>query len=453
MSAFQTALSSSQRAVLKPARTTAKSNKAVFHKPLNGAGINNLRMVQVNATGGIWSHVQQAPPDAILGVTEAWRKDTDEKKLNLGVGAYRTEEGKPLVLNAVRKAEAKVVNDPAGNKEYLGIAGNPDFCRLSKALAFGENSAAVKENRIVTVQALSGTGALRVGSEFIARHYPNKQIFIPTPTWGNHRATFLASGLEVKQYRYYKPETRGLDLEGLLADLSAAPEGAVVLLHACAHNPTGVDPTMDDWVKIHEVIKTKKLLPFFDSAYQGFASGDLDEDAAALRYFAESGMEMILAQSYAKNMGLYGERIGALYLVCADAEVTPKVQSQLNLVIRPMYSSPPRHGAAIVAAVLSDPQLYAEWKVELKAMADRIKAMRLQLHAELIKVGAPGNWDHILNQIGMFSFTGLTKPQVENMTKKWHVYMTMDGRISMAGLSGSKCAYLAEAIDDSIRNH
>ncbi|GAB4816612.1 hypothetical protein N2152v2_003658 [Parachlorella kessleri] len=417
-------------------------------------------------SASIFQQVPQAPADAILGISEAFKACQNPKKINLGVGAYRTEEGKPLVLNVVRKAEQAVVNDPKEDKEYLPITGIAEFCRLSAELAFGKDSAALREGRSVTVQGLSGTGSLRVGFEFLSRFYPaSKVVLVPNPSWANHKAICERSGLQVQLYRYYKPETRGLDYEGLLADLEAAPEGAILLLHACAHNPTGVDPTPQEWQGILEAVKRKKLFPFFDSAYQGFASGDLDRDGASIRLFANQGLELMLAQSYAKNMGMYGERVGALSLLTADPEAAKRSLSQLKQTIRAMYSNPPKHGAAIVAHILGDPALFEEWKasrllrwtsspvmVELKGMADRIITMRQKLYEALQEVGAPGSWDHILKQIGMFSYTGLTKAQVENMTNKWHIYMTFDGRISMAGLSAAKCKYLAEAIKDSVSN-
>ncbi|KAL3149705.1 hypothetical protein ABBQ38_013535 [Trebouxia sp. C0009 RCD-2024] len=427
----------------------------VLHQHLSqgpSSVFESVGLQPTSAEPSVWSHVPQAPPDAILGITEAFKADNDSKKLNLGVGAYRTEEGKPLVLPSVKKAEQKVVNDPNANKEYLGIAGNPDFCKLSAKLAFGANSRALKEGRAATVQSLSGTGSLRVGAQFLALHYPLKLIYIPSPTWANHNKIFPLAGIQIRNYRYYKPSTRGLDYEGMCEDLSSAPQGSVVLLHACAHNPTGVDPTPDEWQGILKVVQQRHLLPFFDSAYQGFASGDLEKDATAVRMFTDAGVELLLSQSYAKNMGLYGERIGSLTVITSDPSTTKKVDSQLKAVIRPMYSNPPRHGAAIVTAILSDPELYSQWKVELKGMADRIITMREKLHAALKEVGAPGSWDHIISQIGMFSYTGLTKAQVQHMTKKYHIYMTMDGRISMAGLSGSSCKYLAEAMKDAVEN-
>ncbi|KAL9252546.1 Aspartate aminotransferase, cytoplasmic-like protein [Drosera capensis] len=371
----------------------------------------------------VFGSIAQAPEDPILGVTVAFNKDTSPVKLNLGVGAYRTEEGKPLVLNVSSK------------KEYLPIVGLADFNKSSAKLILGSDSPAVLENRVATVQCLSGTGSLRVGSEFLARHYHQRVIYVPLPTWGNHLKVFHFGGLEVKSYRYYDPTTRGLNFQGLLEDLNSAPSGAIVLLHACAHNPTGVDPTLAQWEEIRKLMRSKGLLPFFDSAYQGFASGSLDADAQSVRIFVADRGECFVAQSYAKNMGLYGERVGALSIVCKTADVASRVESQLKLVIRPMYSNPPIHGASIVATILKDRDMYDEWTVELKAMADRIISMRKQLFDALTARGTPGDWSHIIKQIGMFTFTGLNAEQVSFMTREYHIYMTSDGRISMAGLS------------------
>lgn len=398
----------------------------------------------------VFAHVVRAPEDPILGVTVAYNKDSSPVKVNLGVGAYRTEEGKPLVLNVVRRAEQMLVNDTSRVKEYLSITGLADFNKLSAKLIFGADSPAIKENRVTTVQCLSGTGSLRVGAEFLARHYHEHTIYIPQPTWGNHPKIFTLAGLSVKYYRYYDPATRGLDFQGLLDDLTAAPSGAIVLLHACAHNPTGVDPTIDQWEKIRKLMRSKGLLPFFDSAYQGFASGNLDADAQSVRMFVADGGECLAAQSYAKNMGLYGERVGALSIVCKNSNVASKVESQLKIVIRPMYSNPPIHGASIVATILKDRQMYDEWTVELKAMADRIISMRQQLYDAMQAQGTPGDWSHIIKQIGMFTFTGLNVEQVSFMTREYHIYMTSDGRISMAGLSSRTVPHLADAMHAAV---
>ncbi|KAI4377638.1 hypothetical protein MLD38_015234 [Melastoma candidum] len=398
----------------------------------------------------VFSHVVQAPEDPILGVTVAYNKDNSPAKLNLGVGAYRTEEGKPVVLDVVRKAEQILVSDSKRVKEYLPIVGLAEFNKLSAKLILGADSPAIQENRVTTVQCLSGTGSLRVGGEFLGRHYHERTIYIPQPTWGNHPKVFTLAGLSVKYYRYYDPSTRGLDFQGLLEDLSSAPSGAVVLLHACAHNPTGVDPTPEQWEQIRQLIRSKQLLPFFDSAYQGFASGSLDADAQSVRSFVADGGECLVAQSYAKNMGLYGERVGALSIVCKSADVASRVESQLKLVIRPMYSNPPIHGASIVATILKDSDMYHAWTIELKAMADRIISMRHQLFEALKARGTPGDWSHIIKQIGMFTFTGLNSEQVAFMTKEYHIYLTSDGRISMAGLSSKTVPHLADAIHAAV---
>ncbi|CAM8916311.1 unnamed protein product [Rhodiola kirilowii] len=400
----------------------------------------------------VFSHVVQAPEDPILGVTVAYNKDQSPVKLNLGVGAYRTEEGKPLVLNVVRKAEELLVNNRSRVKEYLPITGLADFNKLSATLMFGADSPAILENRIATVQCLSGTGSLRVGAEFLASHHHQPTIYIPAPTWGNHPKIFTVAGLSVKTYRYYDPTTRGLNFHGLMEDLGSAPSGAVVLLHACAHNPTGVDPTLEEWEQIRQFVRSNGLLPFFDSAYQGFASGSLDADAKPVRMFVADGGECLAAQSYAKNLGLYGERVGALSIICGSSDVARKVESQLKAVIRPMYSSPPIHGASIVSTILKDRDLYHEWTLELKGMAERIISMRHQLFDALRLRGTPGDWSHIINQIGMFTFTGLNEAQVEFMTKEYHIYMTSDGRISMAGLSSKTVSHLADAIHDAVTN-
>ncbi|OMO87981.1 Aspartate/other aminotransferase [Corchorus capsularis] len=398
----------------------------------------------------VFASIVQAPEDPILGVTVAYNKDPSPNKLNLGVGAYRTEEGKPLVLNVVRKAEQLLVNDLSRVKEYLPILGLAEFNKLSAKLILGDDSPAIQENRVATAQCLSGTGSLRVGAEFLAKHYHERTIYIPLPTWGNHPKVFTMAGLSVKTYRYYDPATRGLDFQGLLEDLGAAPAGAIVLLHACAHNPTGVDPTVEQWEQIRQLMRSKGLLSFFDSAYQGFASGSLDTDAQPVRMFVADGGECFIAQSYAKNMGLYGERVGALSIVCKAADVASRVESQLKLVIRPMYSNPPIHGASIAATILKNSDMYNEWKVELKAMADRIISMRKQLFDALTAKGTPGDWSHIIKQIGMFTFTGLNSDQVAFMTKEYHIYMTSDGRISMAGLSSSTVPHLADAIHAAV---
>uniref|UniRef100_A0A1J3HNB0 Aspartate aminotransferase n=1 Tax=Noccaea caerulescens TaxID=107243 RepID=A0A1J3HNB0_NOCCA len=394
----------------------------------------------------ILSNILPAPEDPILSVIFAYRDDPSPVKLNLSTGAYRTEEGKPLVLEVVRRAEQQLANDLSRDKEYLPLDGLADFNKLSAKLMLGDDSSAMEGNRVVTIQCLSGTGSLRVGAEFLAKNHQQRVIFVPNPTWGNHLPIFTLAGLSVEYFRYYDPKTRGIDFEGVLEDLGAAPSGAIVVLQACAHNPTGVDPTLEQWEQIRQIVRSKRLLPFFDNAYQGFASGSLDRDAQAIRMFVDDGGECLIAQSFAKNMGLYGERIGALTIVCESEEVARKVYGQVLLVVRPMYLCPPTHGASIVTTILKNSDMYNDWTIELKAMADRIISMRRQLYEAIQARGTPGDWSHIIKQIGMFSFTGLNEKQVRFMAKEYHIHMTYDGRISMAGLSSKTVPQLANAI-------
>ncbi|KAH8175384.1 aminotransferase class I and II domain-containing protein [Sarocladium implicatum] len=390
-----------------------------------------------------WSSVPQGPP-AILGITEAFKADKFDKKINLGVGAYRDDAGKPYVLPSVREAERKVV-DSKLNKEYAGITGVPEFPALAAKLAYGADSPAL--NRLAVTQTISGTGALRIGAAFLARHYPgDKKIYIPTPSWANHKAVFQDAGLQVEQYRYYDKKTIGLDFEGMVADVKAAPKGSIFLFHACAHNPTGVDPTQEQWKEISDAVKAQGHFAFFDMAYQGFASGDTDKDAFALRHFVKEGQNVALCQSFAKNMGLYGERVGAFSLVCADAEEVKRVDSQLKILIRPMISNPPIHGARIASEILSNPTLYKQWLGEVKGMADRIITMRALLKDNLEKLGSKHDWSHITSQIGMFAYTGMTAEEMDKLAKEYSVYATKDGRISVAGITSDNVGRLAEAI-------
>ncbi|KAH6819768.1 aspartate aminotransferase 5 [Perilla frutescens var. hirtella] len=399
-----------------------------------------------------FNELTMAPPDPILGVSDAFRADTNEMKLNLGVGAYRTEDLQPYVLNVVKKAE-KLMLERGENKEYLPIEGLAAFNKATAELLFEADSAVLQEQRVATVQGLSGTGSLRLAAALIERYFPGSKVLISSPTWGNHKNIFNDARVPWSEYRYYDPKTVGLDFDGMISDIKAAPEGSFVLLHGCAHNPTGIDPTPKQWEIIADVIQEKNHIPFFDVAYQGFASGSLDEDASSVRLFAARGLELLVAQSYSKNLGLYAERIGAINVVCSSSEVAQRVKSQLKRIARPMYSNPPIHGARIVANVVGSPDLFDEWKEEMALMAGRIKSVRQKLYDSLSeKDNTSKDWSFILKQIGMFSFTGLNKAQSESMAGKWHVYMTKDGRISLAGLSAAKCEYLADAIIDSYYN-
>lgn len=393
-----------------------------------------------------WSGVEMGPPDAILGVTEAFKRDTNPKKMNLGVGAYRDDQGKPFVLPSVRKAEHRII-EAEMNHEYAPIIGEAQFSKLSANLAFGEGNSIVSSGRNVSVQAISGTGALRVGAAYLAKWFPgHKQVYLPKPSWGNHTPIFKHAGMDVAGYRYYDAATCGFDFNGACEDIKKIPEKSVILLHACAHNPTGVDPKPEQWKELSHLIKQKNLYAYFDMAYQGFASGDVDGDAFAVRQFLSDGHNICLAQSYAKNMGLYGERAGAFTIVCQDKEEADRVMSQVKIIIRPLYSNPPVHGSRIVTEILSNPELKQIWLADVKLMADRIILMRKKLQEGLAREGSTKNWQHITDQIGMFCFTGMTPAQVENLTKDFSVYLTKDGRISMAGISSNNVDYLAHAM-------
>ncbi|XP_032891866.1 aspartate aminotransferase, mitochondrial [Amblyraja radiata] len=394
----------------------------------------------------VWSHVEMGPPDPILGVTEAFKRDNNPKKMNLGVGAYRDDSGKPFVLNTVRKAESQIAAKKM-DKEYLPIGGLADFNKACAELALGNNSEVIRSGRYITVQTISGTGSLSVGANFLQRFYKNsREVYLPKPSWGNHTPIFRDAGIEVKSYRYYDPKTCGFDFAGAMEDISKLPEQAIILFHACAHNPTGVDPKPEEWKEIAAVVKQRNLFPFFDMAYQGFASGDADRDAWAMRYFIDQGVNLVLSQSFAKNMGMYGERVGGFTVICSDADEAKRVESQLKILIRPMYSNPPLNGARIAATIMNTPELRKEWLEEVKEMANRIISMREQLVSNLKKEGSIHNWQHITDQIGMFCFTGLKQEQVERLTKEFSIYMTKDGRISVAGVTSSNIGYLAHGI-------
>jgi aspartate aminotransferase len=408
------------------------------------------RVLQSSSYSSFWSGVQKGPEDPILGVTVAFNNDKSPKKMNLGVGAYRDDNGKPYILPSVQTASAEFqrrLEQGKEDNEYLPIGGDPHFNKAAIKLALGADSSVIAEKKVVTIQALSGTGALRVAGDFLKRFYPgNKQIFVPTPTWANHIPLFTDAGLEVKYYRYYDKQTNGLDWNGLKEDIKKAPSGSIILLHACAHNPTGQDPTMDQWRELSPVIKEKGHFALFDCAYQGFASGDPEKDAAPIRHFVKDGHQIALCQSFAKNFGLYGQRIGALSFLTSTAEEAVNVESQLKILVRPMYSNPPKHGAKIVSYILNDESLQAQWRKEVKGMADRIITMRERLVKGLKEAGSKKDWKHITDQIGMFCFSGLTAEQVDRLASEYHIYMTRNGRISMAGVTSHNVDYLAQSM-------
>jgi len=412
--------------------------------------------VFVSKPNGLFADVVEAPPDPILNTTTLFKKDTFKDKINLGVGAYRTEEGKPYILPVVKQAEKQLYNEiyyDQIDKEYSTIDGPPLLKTVTQKLVFGEKCKAIADERVASVQALSGTGALRVCGEFIKKHLQpaSHTIWISDPTWGNHPTIFQKSGMTVKNYRYWDESTKGLNFKGMMEDLSSAETGQCVLLHSCAHNPTGVDPTEAQWKELLDLCVSKSLVVIMDSAYQGYASGSLDKDAYSIRLFEAAGLELFMCQSFAKNLGLYGERIGMVHVVCKDKTRAACVLSQLKLVIRPMYSSPPIHGAQLVCKILGDQFLLDQWKYELKEMAERILEVRNALRKGLEAKGTPGTWNHVTDQIGMFSYTGLTVPQCERLMSEHHIYLLKSGRISLAGLNQNNIERMINCVDEVVK--
>ncbi|KAK3805619.1 MAG: aspartate aminotransferase [Benniella sp.] len=400
----------------------------------------------------VFENVEAAPADAIFALTADYKADTFPEKVNLGIGAYRTEEGKPWVLPVVREADRRMVNDETLDHEYLPILGLESFRKAASKLILGADSKAIEEGRVGAAQCISGTGAVYAGAYFLSKHYPFKKAacYISKPTWANHRAIFEGVGIPVLEYPYWNEKTKGLDLEGMLNTMREAPSGSIFLLHPCAHNPTGVDPTAEEWKQIADVMEERGHFTFFDTAYQGFASGSLDKDAASVRYFAERGFEMFIAQSFSKNFGLYSERAGNLTIVAKSAEVKNKIESQIAKAQRASISNPPAYGVRLVSMVLNDAELYKEWEGNLQTMAGRIQLMRKELVDELTRLGTPGSWKHITDQIGMFSYTGLNAEQSKLLKEKYHVYLTSNGRISMAGLNTKNVKYFAKAVHEVV---
>ena len=348
------------------------------------------------AGNSLWGKIDAAPPDPILGLNDAFKKDTDPRKVLLGMGAYRDNDNKPFILDCVKKAEERI-QMLSMDHEYAGINGILTYNQKCIELAYGADHEVIKSNRVVACQSLSGTGSLRVGLDFIKEWYHNKDaiVYCPDPTWPTHMGIATRAGFPWKKYRYYDKSKKGFDLVGMLEDLDQAPNESIVMLHVCAHNPTGCDPSREDWGKILEVVKRKNHLAMFDSAYQGFASGNLETDAYSLRLFAEHTDRVMLSQSFAKNFGLYGERVGCISVVCADEAEQVKVTSRVKGIARPMYSNPPIHGARIVDIILNDPKLTASWHEDLLTMSGRIKDMRAGLVQKLKEHGSTHDWSHV----------------------------------------------------------
>ena len=392
----------------------------------------------------LFSAVEMAPRDPILGLNEQFNADTNPAKVNLGVGVYFDDNGKLPLLACVQAAEKTMMDKPTP-RGYLPIDGIVAYDAAVKSLVFGADSEVVTSGRVATVQGIGGTGGLKIGADFLKKLNPNAKVLISDPSWENHRALFTNAGFEVDTYRYYDAANRGVDFAGMLADLNAAAPGTIILLHACCHNPTGYDITAAQWDQVIAAVQAKNLVPFLDMAYQGFGYG-IKEDGAVIGKFVAAGLDFFVSTSFSKSFSLYGERVGALSVVCKDKEETSRVLSQLKIVIRTNYSNPPIHGGAIVAAVLGNPELRAQWESELGEMRVRIKAMRQKLVDGLKAAGVKQDMGFITTQIGMFSYSGLTKDQMVRLRSEFGVYGTDTGRMCVAALNSKNIDYVCAAI-------
>lgn len=395
-------------------------------------------------TSSIFAAVEMAPRDPILGLNESFSADTRSTKVNLGVGVYFDDKGKIPLLGAVRTAEkSRLEAMPA--RGYQPIEGPGAYNQAVQTLLFGKGSDLLREGRVVTAEALGGTGALKVGADYLKRLLPDSTVYISDPSWENHLALFEYAGFPVKSYPYYDAGTRSVNFEGMKASLNSLPSGSIIVLHACCHNPTGADLTPDQWRETIEAIRARGLVPFIDMAYQGFADG-ISEDALALNLFAASGLQFFVASSFSKSFSLYGERVGALSIVTASKDESARVLSQIKRVIRTNYSNPPTHGGEIVAAVLSNPELRKMWEDELAVMRNRILAMRSSLVEKLKARGTAQDFSFVIKQRGMFSYTGLTSEQVIRLQSEFGIYAVSTGRICLAALNTGNIDYVAEAI-------
>ena len=392
----------------------------------------------------MFSAVEMAPRDPILGLNEQFNADTNPNKVNLGVGVYFDDNGKLPLLQCVQVAEKTMMDKPTA-RGYLPIDGIAAYDAAVKALVFGADSQPVKSGRVATVQGIGGTGGLKIGADFLKRLNPKAKVLISDPSWENHRALFTNAGFTVESYRYYDAATRGIDFTGMLADIQAAPAGTIILLHACCHNPTGYDITHAQWDQVIAAIKAKNLVAFLDMAYQGFGNG-ITEDGAVIGKFVAAGLDFFVSTSFSKSFSLYGERVGALSVLCASKEEADRVLSQLKIVIRTNYSNPPTHGGAVVAAVLNNPELRALWEKELGEMRVRIKAMRQKLVDGLQAAGVKQDMSFITTQIGMFSYSGLSKDQMVRLRSEFGIYGTDTGRMCVAALNSKNIEYVCKAI-------
>lgn len=398
-----------------------------------------------------FNQVQPVPPIPIFALAAAYRRDDHPKKVDLGIGAYRDNTAQPWVLPVVRKAQIAIANDDSLNFEYLNQLGLPDFTSAATSLLLGADNQVIKDKRVVSCQTLSGTGALSLAAALLIKVMGYKTVYYSKPTWGNHVDIFDYAGCaDIRPYRYWSASEKCIDFKGWTEDLRAAPNESVIIFHACAHNPTGMDPTEEQWKVLADICQEKNLFPLFDMAYLGFASGDVEKDSWSFRYFVSRGFETLCCQSFAKNFGLYNQRVGNLAIILHDPKDVASIESNLAFLVRKCYSTPPAAGARIVSKILNDPSLTEEWKQALREMSSRLKSMRQSLRQHLEDMNTPGNWNHITEQIGMFSYTGLTVSQVKFLISEFHIYLSDNGRISIAGLNTENVQYVAEAINKAV---
>lgn len=404
----------------------------------------NLITMNAPLPASLFGAIEMAPRDPILGITEAFNADKNPHKTNLGVGVYYDDNGKVPLLECVKQAEAQLIEKLAP-RTYLPIEGLAAYDKAVQELVFGADSAVIQEKRAITVQAIGGTGALKIGADFLQRFSPDAQVWISDPSWENHRALFESAGFTVNNYPYYDPATRGVNFAGMLNALQTMPAGSIVLLHACCHNPTGADLSEEQWTEVIQVVTERGLVPFLDMAYQGFGDG-IDADGKVVRRFADAGGPLFVSNSFSKSFSLYGERVGALSIVAVSAEEAARVLSQLKRVVRTNYSNPPIHGGQVVATVLASPELRKLWEDELAGMRVRIREMR-QTMVDKLKAKAPDqNFDFVIKQRGMFSYSGLTKAQVERLRDEFGIYAVDTGRICVAALNSRNIDNVVEAI-------
>ena len=392
----------------------------------------------------MFEKLDMAPADPILGLSAAFKSDSRPQKINLGVGVYQDEDGKTPILPSVAEAEKRVVTSST-SKSYLAIDGTPEYNRAVQALLLGQDHEIIRSERAVTVQSPGGTGALRIAGDFLSRHFPSARLWLSKPTWANHPKIFQSAGIEVQTYPYFDSSDNGLDFSSMIEALANVPAGDVVLLHGCCHNPTGVDPTANQWEEIADIAQKAGWLPLVDFAYQGFGDG-LEEDAAGLQALCRHGQELLVASSFSKNFGLYQERIGALTLVAQNSEAAARGLSHLKIAVRTSYSNPPAHGSAIVAEILADASLSAQWEDEVAQMRARINGMRQLFVDTLAAKGAQRDFSFIARQRGMFSYSGLSDEQVERLREEYAIYIVGGGRINVAGVTDANMDVLCTAI-------